>query len=241
MQLTDSSGQSALDVESVERLRDLAVDKTVYIVGSGPSLDEFPIKELEDRLTICLNDTGGQVPCSFWLYGDPKFARWKASKVLRQDLEYVPRNIVMNVKHVQFLNRRFDVLDNFPTTYWFTNEKKRCENPEEEHQSWMDYRGLLPGRWTIATVAMSLATKLGARRIVLLGVDMGPVDDAFYSGKVDSRAPNKQRDYMGQWRKWMQYGFRQGLWPALVQTPSPYFAENCPGTPVQTVKVEDVL
>ena len=74
-----------MDVESVERLRDLAVDKTVYIVGSGPSLDEFPIKELEDRLTICLNDTGGQVPCSFWLYGDPKFARWKASKVLTRN------------------------------------------------------------------------------------------------------------------------------------------------------------
>jgi hypothetical protein len=229
-----------IEADSIERLKSLALDKRVFIVGSGPSLDSFPVDRLSDEITICLNDAVKACPCSFWLFGDPNYSRYKASKVLRGELPYgPPRNVVMNTKHLRYMQRVPEEL--LPTIYWFTNDKRRALNASEEHPSWWNYEGLLPGRWTIATVAVSLAVKLGARKTIFVGVDLGEVSGKFYSNRVSSKPPKKQKDFMGQWVKWMQAGFKRGLWPGVFQTTSMHFIENCPGTPVTKVSVEEAF
>jgi len=228
-----------MSIQCVEELHDLCEGKTAYIIGSGPSLNDFPISFLECKNTICLNDSVTTISCpSFWLFGDPRFSRYKASKILRNGGAN-PGSVVMNTKHLKFM----DIVPEKkkPPIYWFTNEMSRVENPEDKPDFWTGYRGMLPGRWTIATVALSLAVKLGVKEAVLIGIDLGVVEGEFYANDVPSTPPGRQKSMMGQWVKWIQFGFKRGLWPIEVKTTSPHFLRNCPGTPVEYVDPNEVL
>ncbi len=211
-------------VEDVSVLRGLARDKTVYILGTGPSLDSYPLERLESSLTIGMNTILNVFDPSFWLFGDGKFARWGAKKY-KKTLGLCT-SLVVNEKHLQFLERHYNEFT--VDVYCFTNQDR--ESPR-----------FLAGRWTIATVALSLATLMDAKRVVLIGVDMGAPGGAFYSRKVGGKAPGRQLSMMGQWRKWLQYGFKQNLWPIEVVTVSPHFQEFCPGTPVGSISIEESL
>jgi hypothetical protein len=83
--------------------------------------------------------------------------------------------------------------------------------------------------------------KMEARQVVLIGVDMGDLNGKWYANNIRFPAPKKQASYVGQWRKWIQSGFKRGLWPIPVYSVSPYFHENCPGTPIKKMSVEEAL
>lgn len=211
-------------VEDVCELRGLARDQTVYILGTGPSLDSYPLDRLSYSLTIGMNTIVNVFDPSFWLFGDGKFARWGAKKY-KNSLS-PGTALVVNEKHLQFLERHYFELT--IDVYCFTNQNRQSLR-------------FLAGRWTIATVALSLATLMEAQKVVLIGVDMGAPGGEFYSKKVGGEAPGRQLSMMGQWRKWLQHGFRQNLWPIDVVTVSPHFQEFCPGTPIRSISIEDSL
>ena len=209
-------------IKSIDHLSGVAENADVFIVGSGPSLDEFPKEKLSGRFTVVLNGAISAVDPWLWLFGDGRFARWGAKHFVGK---IGTGAIVTNEKHTQFLTRKFP---KDAKVYTFQNQ--RIDDP-----------GFLHGRWTIATTGLSLAVLLKAKRAVLVGVDMGAPDGKFYAASVPSKAPGKQLDLMGQWRKWMQMGFHKELWPIPVVTTSPWFEKNCPGTPVKTVAIADVI
>ncbi len=211
-------------VEDVYELRGLAKDQTVYILGTGPSLDSYPLDCLDGSLTIGMNTILNVFDPRFWLFGDGKFARWGAKKY--KDLLSSGTSLVVNEKHLQFLERHYCELT--VDVYLFTNQDSQSPR-------------FLAGRWTIATVALSLATLMDAKRVVLVGVDMGAPGGLFYSKKVGGQAPGRQLSMMGQWRKWLQHGFKQNLWPINIVTVSPHFHEFCPGTPIRSVEIEESL
>ena len=211
-------------VKDFYELRGLARDQTVYILGTGPSLDSYPLDRLGSSLTIGMNTILNVFDPGFWLFGDGKFARWGAKKY-KKSLS-PGTSLVVNEKHLQFLDRHYRELT--IDVYCFTNQDR--ESPR-----------FLAGRWTIVTVALSLATLMDAKRAVLIGVDMGAPGGAFYSKKVGGEAPGRQLSMMGQWRKSLQYGFRQGFWPIDVVTVSPHFHAFCPGTPIRSISIEESL
>ncbi len=197
---------------------------TLFIVGSGPSLDDFPVDRLKYSYTIALNGAIEAIPhTSLWLFGDGKFARWGAKKFLDCDFGAA----VINERHRGFVDR-YVPRGYDRRRYQFTNENQEASNH-------------LPGRWTIATIALSLAERMRPRNVILLGVDMGAPGGDYYSSRVRSKVPSKQDSMMGQWRKWIQSGFKRGLWTVPVETPSPYFHEFCPGTPVKKVSIEECI
>lgn len=211
-------------VEDVYELRGIARDQTVYILGTGPSLDVYPLDRLDYSMTIGMNTILNVFDPTFWLFGDGKFARWGAKKY--KDSLSPGTALVVNEKHLQFLKRHYFELT--IDVYCFTNQDSESVR-------------FLAGRWTIATVALSLATLMDASRVVLIGVDMGAPGGEFYSKKVGGDAPGRQLSMMGQWRKWLQYGFRQNLWPLEIVTVSPHFQEFCPGTPIRSISIEESL
>ena len=210
-------------VDDVYELRGIARDKTVYILGTGPSLDAYPLDQLEGSLTIGLNTILNVFDPTYWLFGDGKFARWGAKRY-KEEVESSRTSLIVNEKHLQFLERHYSEFK----VYCFTNQDKYSLR-------------FLAGRWTIATIALSLATLMDAKRTILIGIDMGPTGSQFYSAKVGGEAPGKQLSMMGQWRKWLQYGFKQELWPIDIFTVSPHFHEFCPGTSIRPISIEDSL
>lgn len=211
-------------LHGVSALKGTASGRTVFIVGSGPSFAEFPGDALRGRLTVALNSAVELFEPTYWLYGCPKFARYTAKKIAPERPGGTA--LVMNQRHVPRVREKFPP-EAEVDIYQFHNDADA------------DRAEFLAGRWTIATTALSLAVLLGAARAVLVGIDMGSVDGAWYAPSVRFPPPRKQHIYVGQWRKWLQQGFRSGLWPLEVLTVSPYFAANCPGTPIRTITTEE--
>lgn len=215
-----------MQITGVRELRGKAAGHAIYVLGSGPSAASFPLGELQGRISIALNAAMDLHDATYWLTGDQKYARWGAKHIAKH--RSGTTNLVMNMDHIFWIEKRFPAEANV-TVYGFTNKPDR--SPDD----------FLAGRWTILTVALSLSVLMAATRVVLIGCDMGDVGGSWYAPGIKHPPPRKQHIYVGQWRKWVQYGFRSGLWPVDVVTPSPYFCANCPGTPVKTVSTEECL
>jgi hypothetical protein len=231
-----------LCAEGVYSLRGSISGQTIWVLGSGPSADSFPRGELKGRLAITLNGAMVLAPTSrFWLFGDPKFARWGACKIASI---FRGESVVCNSRH-------FKWVQNYSSRYQgrrihtFTNEPSDARRLFEKSDHWLSNSSpeddFLPGRWTVATIALSFCSLLGAARVVLVGIDLGAPGGRYYASGLSSIPPRKQNDYMGEWRKWVQRGFGADLWPPDVLTTSPHFSANCPGTPVRTISVEEAL
>jgi hypothetical protein len=210
-----------IEVKGVGSLAGSCKD-TLYVVGSGPSVDDFPLERLAGRVSVALNHAVDLFEPAFWLYGDPKFGRSAASKIVRRR---APLCIVTNEKLLKWIKPHLK-----PGSVVYTFENHSGKGPD-----------FLAGRWTVATIALSLASLMGAWRVVLVGVDMGAPNGQFYSRSLANRPPAKQLDFMGEWRKWMRKGFKAGIWSLQVETTSPYLLENCPDLPITEVDVREAL
>ena len=172
---------------------------TATIVGSGPSLnsDRAIDAVVCSSFVICLNSAVQVIKRPHaWLFGDGQFARYKAKAFYR--LLGPGPIVVCNEKHLNWVGDR--ALGPIRT---FTN--KDTKSP--------DY---LWGRWTIATVALSLVKLMGFRKVILVGVDLGRSKDGkIYADGITDKAPARQDSNFGEWRKWMKRGVKEGRWKSL--------------------------
>lgn len=139
---------------------------SVYIIAGGPSLADFDFRRLAGRSTIAINrahEALGSATLLWW--SDPNFWRKHREALLAHPAPW---------KATGALNRR-DLVDYPPeiVTYRFTGIEGFDPDP----------LCLRTGN-NSAYAAMHLAAHLGARRIVLLGVDMqhGPNGETHWHG-----------------------------------------------------------
>lgn len=218
--------------------------RAAWILGSGPSADDFPLEEIpRDALTLALNGAVRALPKpTHWLFGDPKFARWGAVKLGKV---FCGSSIILNRKHALWVTERPQRFSSLERLYLFTNEPNDARRLHNSTGYWLREPYLqddfLPGRWTVATIALSLACLLGVRRAILVGVDLGAPGGRYYSSAVGGLPPKKQDTYFGEWRKWIRHGFKSGTWPLEVLSTSPYLRGNCPGTPIRQVSIDEAI
>ena len=221
---------------TVEALRSTCTADEVFLVGRGPSLDDFPRGRLESGFTIALNRAVEALPgATIWLFGDPKFSK-KEAKAFFPSYE---GTMVCNEEHLPHIQRHLESHGREDSVFTFTNQGIKWEGSRGlRRPHWLEDRdqrsGFLPGRWTVATIGLSLAALIGVRRLILVGIDLGDVEGEWYAKRCRTKAPGRQADMAGMWRRWVQAGFRKGLWPIdEIVTASPHTLENCPGLPIK--------
>lgn len=128
--------------------------KDVFVVGSGPSLQGFDWGLLAGRVTIALNAAAEWFRPSIWLFNDER-AGLKSAPVVKPGADVLvvcqsaapPKFLAMGWPHVY----RFENADRAEKVTPF-DDKLFC---------WS----------TVATAGIHLAYKLGAARVLLLGID----------------------------------------------------------------------
>lgn len=174
-------------------LRDMYLsepDSTIYIVGSGKTMDYIRPDFFWDKVIIGVNYSAVNLPCEFAYHvsnhhddANNIATMQPGHAVITSEVEQVPPTDTTNVT-VTAPN-----VIKVPTT----DQRYAAFDPETD---WADDRLMLGP--SSATLAMSLAYWLGAQSIVLCGVDCGAIDGA---GRFEGyQVPDGQLVY-GAWQK----------------------------------------
>ena len=170
------------DARSIREFCSSHAGDDAFIVGTGTSLAGFDYARLRGRLTIALNDavlTDGFDP-TFHIFSDvgiwKRYRDYQLSPTTSVVCQTNARKNFLAYKKCAFKDRIF----------LFSNatNPNACEPAD----------GNLYVSRTVATGAIMLAWKLGARRVFLLGVDGYRTDKAYYhDGRTKGREKRKER------------------------------------------------
>ena len=174
-------------------LRDMYLsepDSTIYIVGSGKTMDYINPNFFWDKVIIGINYSAVKLPCLFAYHvsnhhddANNIAIMQPGHAVITSEIEQVPPMDTTNAVITQ------PNVVRVPTT----DQRYAAFDPEAD---WAHDRLMLGP--SSATLAMSLAYWLGANSIVLCGVDCGDIDGA---GRFDGyEVPDGQLVY-GVWQK----------------------------------------
>jgi len=173
----------------------------VFVVGTGTSLIGFDYHRLEGKRTIALNDAASLFRPSIWLFSDHDL--WQKYRGVEIPADQVVVCQEMTRDHL----RREGGCKWVDQVIWFTrtpdmhkaNVDKRDADPLVlADTARTDPANLLCVHRTVATGGITLAWKLGARRIFLLGVDAYRLAQSYYSnGKRHRKADKIIRDVDG--------------------------------------------
>lgn len=143
----------------IEQLFDKHKNEDIYVVGTGPSLRVFPIAYLSDKITIGLNQAWKTLPTTYSISVHPELV------VEYEKAKTKPKtNWIVKQKN-EFANKSFED----KTYYIFRTVDKDFSiftKPVKDH--------LFIGRGVQQT-AMNMAALMGAKNIILVGVDMTDV------------------------------------------------------------------
>ena len=142
-------------------------EKTIYIVGTGPSLRVFPVEFLRDKITIGLNNA------------------WQSVNGLTYILTIHPETLPPDQGKSKIVTKRKGCLTGREPYYFFQNNK----DVKDFEYLYTTNDTLYVGRG-IHTGAMSLAAKLGATMVVLVGCD-------FFSIRNQHHATNQHTQFHG--------------------------------------------
>ena len=133
-------------IDKIEKIWD---DEVVYLVGGGPSLENFDWNRLKGKKVIAINRAFQVLPFADVMYWtDARFYRWYASEITNfKGLKVTCRPVPENPSDVIFL-------------------KSNGANTIDTRPSYISHGN------NSGYGAINLAVKLGAKRIYLLGYDM---------------------------------------------------------------------
>jgi len=154
-----------------------------FLIGSGPSLEEYPLERLRERgvVSLGINNAAARAPAKAWCFSDPQAKFHHALYLDPVVMTFAPnpklkRKIVVKTKD-GFRSTNLRVRD-CPNTYGF--DRSTQFDPNEffntpfahwgsgKHQP----KGVEPsGMLATLLIGMRLLYYLGVRRIYLLGVD----------------------------------------------------------------------
>jgi|GEM_PF-4704625 len=162
----------------IEDLRDIHKDKEIWIIGCGPSLDDFPDKFFKDKITIALNWAIIRFPdCTYW-HGHHEELR----EYLRDEKpEFLEKSIILFPFPGPFRHGRitqpkefFGDLVSKPIwmKFWDTRPIPKSAF-EEVIKSIMEKRTPRGYRasMTVAHTAVEAAAVMGANRITMIGCE----------------------------------------------------------------------
>lgn len=210
--------------------------ETVFLLGAGPSLLNFPLDWLLKKKTIVINGAIEIFPEPWiWLFVERAIAKiygkeLKSGKVRRLAV-----------------NRRFKWIEKFfkgKELYYLEWRKPLCAKFQKRGKIfwWNPEINYLPGHGSIATIGLSLACVLGARRVVMLGVDFsfGQKGEYYNEGIRRHKGPGRKSRALGAGLRSMKTGFKCGLWEQLdVFSICPYVAKKIPQ--IKAITPKEVL
>ncbi len=147
--------------------------KTVVLIGGGPSLRDFDLEPTRKAKVITVNNACFLAPWTDVIFfGDRRWWRWYGAKVPEK---YAGRIITTA------MSRQPD-----PRILRMGKEYKEPLSPDPYSLSGVDS----------GTQAIDLAVHLGARKLVLLGYDMGFAADGESHWHADHQEPSREHDYV---------------------------------------------
>lgn len=136
----------------------------IFILGGGPGLFKVPFKKLEGRRCIAVNNSYRVAPWAETVFfGDVKWWDWHSEELLGTGMPI--STCCENVKLKQHMGKgKYSRIK-----FYSRDHSKRAgiTTKPGDYVSWNNSSG---------AAAISLAYKLGAKKIVLLGFDMRMVD-----------------------------------------------------------------
>jgi hypothetical protein len=165
-------------VKSLRDLLDVELGNDVYVVGTGSSLLGFDWRILDGRRTIALNDAVVHFRPTYHLFADDHL--WK--RYLKVDYSGVTivcsKGAMNNLRNEKSFRSHGQIRE-------FRRERKLDRLKPRDETLFIDR--------TVATTGICLAWRLGAQRILLLGVDGYCRQDVYYCD--GSWKPEKHRKY----------------------------------------------
>lgn len=136
-------------------LKDRHHGATVFVCGTSPHIQRLNPYWLRQGVTIGINTWFRYRPCNYWICADSSAKAWQQ---WGDDL--------YNIKAERFMSRPAsgEIVPDDLAHYWFEGIKSFPDD--------FQWRGTLHSNRTTATAAVHLAMIMGAREIVLWGVDI---------------------------------------------------------------------
>jgi hypothetical protein len=178
--------------------------ETILVLGGGPSVDDFNVCDLQRYTTIGVNQISRRMDPTYVTLIDTCKAMGEGIPFCMRSLE---KSIVVtaeanlrgwsnllpaNLRHKQDINviKRFE-----PNMDW---EAWELSDYEDAERDWGDTLWDLPYFGNSAGIACWLAAYMGAARIGLIGIDLGP-DYFFPSVKPFAVHPDKESQEAENW------------------------------------------
>lgn len=161
--------------------------RLAVVVGSGPSLGEFDLRNLDRPwvFPIAINNeylnAEGKYKAGAWIFNDwPYYAKLAE----RGFAPYDDAQIVVSREIVNAIRAGH--------CHWHGPIMDRALTYEARSRTWDADRGIFLARKTTATAALCLAHLMGFRSVALLGVDLYFQDGRYYHS--DDKAASRRRD-----------------------------------------------
>ena len=152
-------------------LKDKYKNQTIYIVGTGPSMQVFPIEFLKDKITIGLNQAYKYCTLTYSLTIHPYLIPLDSSK---WNTKWLTKHKFTDKTYKKHLK-----LGNYKKFYIFQNNNNAVKNFQFFKPSFSEKGKLYVGRG-IQTGAINLAGLMGAKTAILVGCDMCDILDTHH-------------------------------------------------------------
>lgn len=225
-------------MRNVYDLENYLENKTLFIIGTGPSGESFPFRALKERYTVALNDAIELIQPTWWLL---------TTSLYLNVYKEVIRSGKAGTLVVKAIGVRYARKSVSGDIYVFNYKPSVARNPIRSQACrripWWDKKGFyLPGKHTIATVALSFASLLNVARVILVGVDydLKKAEDGsyqMYNRNLIRRRKDISQGSLGKnLRKFKNYvrytlqGIESGAWPIEILTTSKTLGRKLPGS-----------
>jgi hypothetical protein len=205
-------------IESVYALKDAMAGEAVYVVAPGPSLDDFPKSALSNNVTIAVNSAAELIEPTFWIFQEGIFCKkyngiYTSDRINRIVTTEVRAKVIC--KYLEKPKRLY--------TYSYLNQRVlRVDRSTGKDPFWSNEQtSFLPGHCSISANGMSLARLMGAKLIVIIGVDLHYSGDKYYADGVKrNTGPRLRGRALSASRAWMRKAAASKVWhgPTILTT-----------------------
>jgi len=180
--------------QTIAKLKNIHMNKDIYVLGSGATLNFVDPDFFKNKITICVNEVGqAYLPKT-------KYVLTKHHPEAIKHAEEMPKTKII-VSFGDCGNIDTKTLPNLPNLYGFHHKQNMCENANVNRDWPIEETGLYVS-WSSITSAMHFAAYLGAKNIILVGHDCGEIDNQTWVNNYGYETQNpsemlqaKQRNY----------------------------------------------